>query len=297
MQLNELFPDEDTAVKWFEAIYWPEKRCCGHCGSINTVKAKHRTMPYFCNDCRSYFSVRTGTTLQNSRLPLRKWAFAVYLYVTHLKGVSSMKLHRDLQVTQKTAWFMLHRLREAWNESGLGRVLGPAEVDETWVGGQRRTMHATERAKFKKWTRGSNMVPVVGMVDRKTGKVRAQPVDKVRSETLIKFIRKNSVPWATIYTDGAVVYSRINQPHEHVNHMAGEYVRGDVHTNSIESFWSMLKRAHKGTYHKMSPKHLGRYINEFSGRHNVRDSDTEDQMQNVAAGMIGKRLLYRDLIA
>ena len=126
MQLADMFPDEDAARKWFEAIRWPDGRYCGHCGSTETKEVPNaKPMPYWCKSCRSYFSVRTGTTIQNSRLPLRKWAFAVYLYVTNLKGVSSMKLHRDLGITQKTAWFMLHRLRDAWGESGLEAFTAP----------------------------------------------------------------------------------------------------------------------------------------------------------------------------
>ena len=146
-ELTNLFPDEESAVKWFESIHWPERRCCGHCGSTKTQETKSKKpMPYWCTDCRNYFSVRTGTTLQSSRLPLRKWAFAVYLYVTNLKGVSSMKLHRDLQVTQKTAWFMLHRLHKAWGESGLEKFLGPVEADETCVGDKERNKHAGKEA-------------------------------------------------------------------------------------------------------------------------------------------------------
>ena len=140
IQLAEMFPTEQAAVDWFEVIYWPEIRCCGHCGSIKTREVPSRKpMPYWCTDCRSYFSVRTGTTLQSSRLPLRKWAFAVYLYVTNLKSISSMRLHRELNVTQKTAWFMMHRLREAWTASGLDKFSGPVEVDETYMAEGART--------------------------------------------------------------------------------------------------------------------------------------------------------------
>ena len=133
MQLTEMFPNEESAVRWFEQIRWPNgERCCGRCRSTNTYEVKNaKPMPYKCRDCGSYFSVRTGSMMESSRLPLRKWAFAVYLYVTNLKGVSSMKLHRDLEITQKTAWFMLHRLREAWNESGLEKFIGPVKADET----------------------------------------------------------------------------------------------------------------------------------------------------------------------
>lgn len=139
MQLTEMFPDEQSAVRWFEQIRWPGgERCCGRCGSTNTHTIRNaKPMPYRCRDCGSYFSVRTGSMMESSRLPMRKWAFAVHLYVTNLKCVSSMRLHRDLNVTQKTAWFMLHRLRNAWDESGLERFMGPVEVDETYVGGKR----------------------------------------------------------------------------------------------------------------------------------------------------------------
>ena len=153
IELTEMFPDEKSAVAWFENIRWPEgEKHCPHCGSLRiSAIPSGKPMPYRCKDCRSHFSVRTGTMMEASRLPLRKWAFAVYLYVTNLKGVSSMKLHRDLKVTQKTAWFMLHRLRDAWDQSGLDAFTGPIEVDETHIGGKRKNAQiqaqANERAR------------------------------------------------------------------------------------------------------------------------------------------------------
>ena len=141
VQLVEMFPTEETATKWFEGEFWPVERCCGHCGSTKTRKASHKTMPYWCTDCRKYFSVRTGTVLAHSKAPLRKWVIAIYLELTSLKGISSMKLHRDIGVTQSTAWFMLHRIREAWartdNVNGNG-FSGPVEVDEAYMGGKRQ---------------------------------------------------------------------------------------------------------------------------------------------------------------
>ena len=132
MALGEMFPDEASAVAWFESIQWPDGRHCGKCGCVDTRAIPNaKPMPYWCRGCKSYFSVRTGTTIEKSRLPLRKWVFAVYFYVTSLKGVSSMRLHRDLDITQKSAWFMLHRLRDAWGESGLEEFIGPVEIDET----------------------------------------------------------------------------------------------------------------------------------------------------------------------
>ena len=139
MELGDMFPDENAARLWFEAQVWPEGRHCPRCGSERTHEASHAKSPYRCTDCRAYFSVKTGTPLEGSKIPLRKWAFAIYLEVTSLKGVSSMKLHRDLGVTQKTAWFMLHRLREAWAQDKAGPFLGPVEADETYMGGLERT--------------------------------------------------------------------------------------------------------------------------------------------------------------
>ena len=146
MKLYDMFPDEVSAEKWFENIHWSNGRVCGHCGSESTSETKNKKpMPYWCKDCRKYFSVRTGTTIAKSNVPLRKWAFAVYLFVTNLKGVSSMRLHREIEVTQKTAWFMLRRLRESWSESELEQFLSPVKVDETYMGGKRKNMSNTKR--------------------------------------------------------------------------------------------------------------------------------------------------------
>ena len=187
IELGDMFPDESTAREWFEAVQWPAGRCCGHCGGVDTKEVPNdKPMPYWCRDCKSYFSVRTGTTIQSSRLPLRKWVFAVYLYVTNLKGVSSMKLHRDLKVTQKTAWFMLHRLREAWGESGLEQFIGPVEVDETYIGGKEANKHASKKLHAGRGTVGK--VAVAGAKDRKTNQVSAAVVKGTDKATLQGFV-------------------------------------------------------------------------------------------------------------
>ena len=301
IDLMDMFPDEDAARQWFEAVVWPTGRCCGKCGSVKTREARHRTMPYWCTDCRSYFSVKTGTAMASSNIPLRKWAIAIYLCLTSLKSVSSMKLHRDIKVSQKSAWFMLHRIREAWAPSFDGPTFsGPVEADETYFGGKRRNMSNAKRKELAGTGRGAvGKAAVVGVKDRETGKVAALHVGKTDGATLGNFVALHAKVGSKLYTDESAAYNILDAWHDHesVNHSAAEYVRDQAHTNGIESFWSMLKRAHMGTFHKFSPKHLQRYVNEFAGKHNVRESDTLDQMGHVAAALVGKRLLYGNLIA
>ena len=233
--------------------------------------------------------------MEESPLPLRKWAIAIYLETTNLKGVSSMKLHRDLRVSQKTAWFMLHRIREAWKQELGDRFEGPVEIDETFVGGKARNMHAYKRKQVIKGRGPVGKTAVVGAKDRATNRVTAAVIDNVDQPTLQGFVAENVEPGAKVYTDDHGGYAGLPN-HETVRHSVAEYVDGMAHTNGIESFWSMLKRGHKGVYHKMSPKHLHRYINEFAGRHNQREDDTIDQMAAVARGLGGKRLQYKELV-
>ena len=299
IQLMGMFPDEVAATRWFEQIVWGKERCCGHCGSFETKEVPNaKPMPYWCKDCRSYFSVRTGTAIARSNVPLRKWAIATYLVTTSLKSVSSMKLHRDIRVSQKTAWFMLHRLREAWAKESSGSFGGPVEVDETYFGGKRKNMSNSRRKQLEGTGRGAvGKTAVVGEKDRASNQVSAKVVEKTNKATLQCFVVDSAAPGAAVYTDDASAYRGIPNPHDSVKHSVGEYVKGMVHTNGVESFWSMLKRAHKGTFHKISPKHLNRYVQEFAGKHNFRDSDTVQQMRALVAGLVGRNLLYRDLVA
>ena len=300
VELFRRFPDDATAETWFIERRWPTGIACPHCGSMNVqTGAKHKTMPYRCREkeCAKRFSPKTGTVMEGSKLGFQAWMIATYLMATNLKSVSSMKLHRDLNINQRSAWFLAHRLRVALSEEG-GIFSGPVEADESYFGGRRRNMSNARRKALAGTGRGAvGKVAVVGVKDRATKQVAARVVERTDGVTLQGFVIDHTDPGATVYSDDSSAYESLPFNHDTVKHSLSEYVKGDVHTNGIESLWSMLKRAHMGTFHKLSPKHLDRYVQVFAGRHNLRDEDTIDIMSAVATGMRGKRLRYRELIA
>ena len=263
IQAMKQFGDNTQAEAWFVSRRWPGGIHCPKCDSeaVSVRRGKRQTPQYHCKACVTNFTVKTGTIMHDSPLPLSKWALAFYLFSTNLKGVSSMKLHRDLEITQKAAWHMAHRIRETWSDE-TERMAGPIKADEK--------LHAGRGSVGK--------AAVAGLKDRTTNKVRAKVVDATDAPTLQDFVCQNTEPTIQVYTDEARAYVGLPRPHEAVKHSADEYVKGRAHTNGMESFWSMLKRGHDGVYHHFSKKHLGRYVDEFEGRYNTRPLDTADQM-------------------
>lgn len=294
-QMMERFPDEASATAFFEERRWGDEPYCPHCGSINARAIPNKKpMPYRCRDCRKHFSVRTGTVLAESPIPLHKWLMAIYMLHTARKGVSSVQMAKELGVTQKTAWFLEHRIRKAMEHRG-GLFSGEVEVDETYVGGKERNKHESQKQHAGRGPVGKQAV--VGLRER-DGAVRAYPIEATDKSHLQTAIVENVKRGSTIYSDSHPGYVGLpGYEHESVAHSLGEYVRGRTHTNSVESFWALFKRGYVGTYHYMSFKHLERYVNEFAYRHNVGVDNTIDTIAKTIDGMIGRRLTYKELTA
>jgi transposase-like protein len=294
------FHDEDAAFAYVEKRVWANGPVCPHCGGVDRISKMQgkstRKGLYKCYQCRKPFTVRMGTIFESSHVPLHLWLQAMYLVAGSKKGISSNQLHRTLGVTLKTAWFMSHRIREAMRDGGLplGGDSAVVEIDETFIG-QKKGVPVRRGLAHK--------VPVLALVDRQSGRSRAFVVDKVSQEQVLPIVHANVARESYVITDEASVYrSGMTDflEHSYVNHKLGEYVRGPIHTNTIEGYFSIFKRGMRGVYQWCAEKHLHRYLAEFDFRYSNREAlgcNDADRADRLLGGIVGKRLTYQTTCA
>jgi transposase-like protein len=274
---------------------WPDGVACPlECGSVAVAYMPKRRR-WYCRDCKGQFTAITRTIFEDSPIGFDKWLPAIWLIASNRNGISSYEIHRGLGVTQKTAWFMLHRIRLAMQTGTYTKFTGPVEADETYIGGLARNMHIEKRRRLT-GTGGIDKTAVMGIVERK-GRVRAFVIPSTLGPTMEHKVREHVEKGATLYTDGLPSYAGLDKDYVHhvINH-AHEYVRGHIHTNNIEGFWSVFKRTIKGTYIAPHPEHLQRYVEEQVFRFNARDNKDGPRFVQATQGADGKRLTYKALI-
>lgn len=315
LECSRYFTDPEVCVEFLAALRWKDGVVCPHCGGRQHSYLKTRRI-WKCRGCEKQFSVKVGTVFEDSPIPLDKWMMVVWLVVNCKNGVSSWEIHRDLKVTQKTAWFMLHRVRLALRDGSIEKAgatgSGEVEVDETYIGGKVANMHKSRRdaiqaaadnrvPRWKNTQKYPGKTAVQGILDRDLRRVRARVVPDVKRETLQMEILNEVEFGAKLYSDDTVAYNELATlyAHEVVNHTE-QYVRGRVHTNGLENFWCLLKRGLRGTYVAVEPFHLERYVDEQVFRYNNRatkDNPLNDSDRFVLAlsQIAGKRLTYKQL--
>jgi len=295
MEAIKYFSDPDAALSFMASLRWPDGPTCPQCESKEYSFLSTRRV-WKCKSCKKQYTVKQGTIMEDSPLGLDKWLCAIWMIANCKNGISSYEIHRGIGITQKSAWFLLHRIRLAMQTGTFNKLAGPVEADETFVGGKAKNMHKDKReAKIK--GRGSvGKAIVMGILERH-GEVRAKVIADTSRETLHAEIKENVAPGAQVFTDAWPAYEGLSPEyvHEFVNHTE-EYVRGAVHTNGIENFWSLLKRGLKGTYIAVMPFHLFRYVDEQAFRFNNRKFNDSERFLMTCSQMSGRRLTYKKLI-